>query len=110
VSKDQTFGSSRASNKTLFYFKRFQSFIGIFMAIAGVEAFAIVAIELITRPHGFSLYFIIPISALALTLVLLIILGIYFLIPVIRAVIEERRLRKQGLPVDSTDPGPWLNQ
>ncbi|MCU6481655.1 hypothetical protein [Arthrobacter sp. A2-55] len=96
------------SNKSKYYFDRFQRFMLYAHLILGAEALCIVAVVLITKPRGVSPFFVVPISVLGLSFIAYCVAVAYFAIPFYRSLWEQRRLRKRGLPVDSTDPGPWL--
>ena len=95
-------------NKCQYYFDRFQRFMLFVHLFMGAEAFLIIAVVLITKPHPSSLFFIIPISILGLSLIAYVVTFFYFFVPYCRAAVEEIRRRKRGLPIDTTEPGPWL--
>jgi hypothetical protein len=96
------------SNKSQYYFDRFQKFMRSVHLFMGAEFFCVAIVVLITRPRPSSLFFIIPISILVLSFIAYCASFVYFFTPFCRAALEQRRLRKRGLPIDSTDPGPWL--
>jgi hypothetical protein len=97
---DRLISWGKYSRESLYYWNRFGNFFLLFKAIFVVEAVAITATVLSTRPKVSSPFFYIPMSVLGLTLVIYLTTAVLRLSALFRSRARDRRNLKQGVALD----------
>lgn len=102
---DRLISSGKYSRDSLYYWNRFGNFFLLFKAIFVVEAVAIVATVLSTRPTVSSPFFYIPMSVLGLTVVIYLTIAVLRLSALLHSRARDRRNLKQGVALDIPSVG-----